>query len=379
MRLGVLLDRWSPGGGGMEAQTEALLRRALAAGDTAAMALLEGAAPPGIDTVRVDAPRGRPARDRALATEGPKRLREAGCDVVLAIRHAVECDVYLPRGGLVGDALAANDAARGGAGRWTRLARTLSGKHRFFAEAEALLLAKPEGPRVIALSRALQSRMRDVYPASARRVVVIPNGVDPERFDPEPLGETRRRLREGLGLGDAYVGLLIAHNPRLKGLETAIRAAARPEVGNLDPSFRLLVVGKPPDRALLRLAQRLGVRDRLVLHGPVPDSRPLYAAADVLVHPTWYDPCSTACLEALSMGVPVITTPVNGAAELMGQRGGIVVEEPGNPEALAVALRVLADASLRAVTADDARYLARRNRQATRLDQVLDVCRGAAR
>jgi glycosyltransferase involved in cell wall biosynthesis len=83
-------------------------------------------------------------------------------------------------------------------------------------------------------------------------------------------------------------------------------------------------------------------------------------------------------LEALSMGLPVITTPRNGAWELMAMRGGICVEAPGDVEGVAVALRVLADPALRTQTSEDARYVARKNRLATRLDQVLDVCRAAA-
>ena len=52
------------------------------------------------------------------------------------------------------------------------------------------------------------------------------------------------------------------------------------------------------------------------------------------------------------MGLPVITTPRNGVREVMGQRGGIVIEEPGNAEALATAIRVLADDELRAFTSE---------------------------
>ena len=79
------------------------------------------------------------------------------------------------------------------------------------------------------------------------------------------------------------------------------------------------------------------------------------------------------------MGLPVITTPPNGVRELMGSRGGIVLEEAGNPRSVAVALRVLADPALRAQTAEDARFIARAHPLGTALDRVLDVCRAAAR
>lgn len=77
------------------------------------------------------------------------------------------------------------------------------------------------------------------------------------------------------------------------------------------------------------------------------------------------------------MEVPVITTARNGVAEVMGARGGIVLERPGDADALARAIVVLADPALRGVTGEDARYLAEKTRLSTRLDRVIDVCLAA--
>ena len=137
----------------------------------------------------------------------------------------------------------------------------------------------------------------------------------------------------------------------------------------------LAVAGGSLPARLRKLARALGVAERVREVGLFDDSAPLYAAADLLLHPTYYDPCSLVCLEALAMGLPLITTPEGGIREVLGQRGGIVVEEAGNPEAIAAALRVLSDDEMRAFSSDDARYLALRNRERTRLDQVLDLCR----
>ena len=158
-----------------------------------------------------------------------------------------------------------------------------------------------------------------------------------------------------------------------------VRAMARPEVQGLAPAFHLVVAGGSLPADLRSLARRLGVGSRLHPVPHDPDPRRLYLAADVLVHPTFYDPCSLVCLEALAMALPVVTTPPNGVRELMGVRGGIVLEEPGSPEAVAVALRVLADPALRAQTAEDARFIAEAHTLNTALDRVLDVCRAAAR
>lgn len=377
MRLGVLLDRFDPSAGGAEAHTDALLRRAVETGDSAALASIEGEPPPGVERVPVPTARGgRPWRDRALAVDGEKALRDAGCDVVLAIRHALSCDVYLPHGGLVADAWAARDASRGGVGAVTRFFRRFSAKRAFFLEAERAVLAGRQGPTVVAVSRGLAERISQVYPAAKPRTVVVPNGVDGDRFDPGPFRGDRAALRRRFGVPeDAYVGLLLAHDPWLKGLATVLDAMSRPKVADLAPPFFLLVAGKRADASVIRRARRHGVEARVLTVGPVDDARPLYAASDVLVHPTWYDPCSLVCLEALAMGVPVVTTPRNGVWEQMAMRGGIAVEGPEDAEGVAVALRVLSDPALREQTSDDARYVALKTRLSTRLDAVLDVCR----
>jgi UDP-glucose:(heptosyl)LPS alpha-1,3-glucosyltransferase len=380
VRLGLLLDDVDPARGGAEAYAAALLERAAARGFDPLVARLEGRPPAGVAAVDVPGvPRSRPARDRAFAERGEAALRERGADVVLAFRHAPRCDVYFPHGGLVEDAWRAAAAARGGDGLWRRLAARVSRKRAFFLEAERAVLGASEGPRVLALSRALAARIGARYPAARGRTAVVQNGVDSDRFDPEAFREARVATRRAAGVpDDAYAGIHVSHNPALKGLPTALRAMVEPRLAEAAPDFRLFVVGRP-DAASRRLARRLGVADRVRFVGPVGDVRPWYAAADVLVHPTWHDPFSLVSLEAASMALPVVTTPADGFSELMGRRAGIVVEEPGNPSAVATALAVLADPHLRAETAEDARYLARANRLETRLDQALEACRGATR
>ncbi len=378
MKLGVLLDRLDGTPGGAEAHTVALVRRCVAQGDEAAIATLSGTAPDGVETLHVPAKGGRPERDEAFATQGEQMLRAAGCDVVFAIRHALACDVYLPHGGLVDLARERKDLAIGGASLGTRIARAFSRKHAFFLRAEQALLGAREGPQVIAVSDWIAGRIKARYPACASRITTVVNGVDADHFEPEAHAEAGAALRASWGLEAPLVGLLVAHHPLLKGVETAVRALAEPAVTEQARPVVLVVAGGVIPRRVRALARALGVADRLHAVAALADPRPLYAAADLLVHPTWYDPCSLVCLEALAMGLPVITTPCNGVREIMGRRGGIVLEEPGNAEALAVAMRVLADDEMRAFTRDDARYLALKNRESTRLDRILDICRARA-
>ena len=253
--------------------------------------------------------------------------KRQGCDVVLAIRHALDCDVYFPHGGLVQDARDAKDRAVGGPSFWTRVGRSFSRKHDFFIEAEHAMLGGAEGPLVIAVSNVLAERIKQVFPTVRERLVTVLNGVDPDHFSRASVADAGAALRAGYVAEGARVALLLAKNLRLKGAATAIEALARPVLDDVAAPVHLFIGGAALPRDLRRLAREHGVADRVHEVGAFDDPRPLYAAADVLVHPTWYDPCSLVCLEALAMELTVITTPQNGVRDVMGHKAGIVVEE----------------------------------------------------
>ena len=118
------------------------------------------------------------------------------------------------------------------------------------------------------------------------------------------------------------------------------------------------VVGGKRTAAYDRAAKRLGVADAVRFVGPVDDPTPYYAAADVYVQPTFYDPCSLVALEALACGLPVVTTRFNGAGELMtpGVHGEILAD-PADPVPLAAAMRAWLDPARRAAAGASAREL----------------------
>ncbi len=89
----------------------------------------------------------------------------------------------------------------------------------------------------------------------------------------------------------------------------------------------------------------LGVADHVCFAGPMHEPMRGYAAADALVHPTYYDACATVCLEAMACGLPVATSRNNGAvAYLEDGVGGVLFEMPCTRGVLGRALtRVLTD------------------------------------
>ena len=131
----------------------------------------------------------------------------------------------------------------------------------------------------------------------------------------------------------------IGQDFKRKGLMPALLALQRLN----EKPIRLTVVGKrqgyfPPE--LMR---------HVTFVGEVDDTVPLYRDADFFVLPTRHDPCSLVVLEALAMGVPVISTKFNGACEIMTDGvHGFVLDDPNDVEAIAHAMRKLLDPDLRA-------------------------------
>jgi UDP-glucose:(heptosyl)LPS alpha-1,3-glucosyltransferase len=107
-------------------------------------------------------------------------------------------------------------------------------------------------------------------------------------------------------------------------------------------------VGNPKYQKYARLAQRFGIADHIRFVGHCADMRQAYFAADFLVHPTFYDPCSLVVLEGLACGLPIITSRFNGASELLvnGQEG-FVIEDPNQIRKLAEVLDKLLDKETR--------------------------------
>jgi UDP-glucose:(heptosyl)LPS alpha-1,3-glucosyltransferase len=212
-------------------------------------------------------------------------------------------------------------------------------------------------PLVIVNSEMVRGHFQKYYGVPAEQVRIVRSSINPDRFNEQERPRRRAEWRSQWGIRpDEVVGAFIAMNYRLKGLEPLLRAL--PLVPRGRP-FRLLVAGHPRYGKYQRMAERLGVSDRVCFVGPQRDVQNCYFAADFLVHPTFYDPCSLVVLEALGCGLPVITTRFNGASELMQPpREGYVIEDPHDSSRLAWCLGQLLDPSRRAGCAQAARRAA---------------------
>ena len=185
---------------------------------------------------------------------------------------------------------------------------------------------------LIVNSSMVRDQMVAHYGLEKLQIRLVRNGVDLERFVPGP-----RSHRPTM--------VFVGDNARRKGLARALRALL------LMPGVALHVVGDVGWGARAQ-ARRLGLSDRVLFHGSVADPERIISQANVMVLPTHYDASANAVLEALACGVPVITTPTNGAAEFLPE-GWMTVDRPDEASVWAEALhRAMSEPGLPAICRD---------------------------
>lgn len=203
-------------------------------------------------------------------------------------------------------------------------------KRLFYQALEALTC--PIVGRYIVVSQALQQVLAG-QGVDARRISVIPNGVDTDVFRPVP--DAPRRLREELGLspGTRLVGMVARLHP-VKGHELFIRAAAvlvRQAAGG--PPVRFLIVGggEPSYRRQLEeLSQGLGLGASLLFLGEREDVPEVLSGLDVAVVPSRFEGFSLAAIEAMACGVPVVAAAVGALPEIVSDGVNGLLARPGD-------------------------------------------------
>jgi glycosyltransferase involved in cell wall biosynthesis len=209
---------------------------------------------------------------------------------------------------------------------------------------------------VIAISHYVASAFDPL--GRARRLTVIDNPLDTERFDPERLSVAAARERIGMGGEGPLLGEVGQITP-WKAQDDAIRILAI--VRREHPGARLLIVGEPKfvaaatrfdNRAFVRtlhgLADELGVADSVSWLGEREDVPEILRALDVALVPSWEEPFGRTVVEAMTMGLPVIATSVGGPGEVITDGHDGLLLAPRRPEAWAEATTALLTAPGRA-------------------------------
>jgi len=203
-----------------------------------------------------------------------------------------------------------------------------------------------EADRLIANTEEEARQLLHHYGADPRRTLVVPPGVDLDRFSP---GD-RAAARRALGIRpDAVVLMFVGRIQPLKAPDLLLAAAAQMLAD--DPSLRdrleVHVVGAPSGsgldapRQLEELAATLGIADLVRFVPPQPPHRlPLhFRAADVAVVPSHNESFGLVALEAQACGTPVVAAAVGGLMTAVQDGVSGVLVEGRNPADYAAAIR----------------------------------------
>ncbi len=261
-----------------------------------------------------------PSAARALALAAVARVVVAGggWDVVQSHERTLRQDIY-----------------RAGEGCHRAYLESMSDSrrrrplfHRVVLELERRVFAATA--HIVAISRRSAAEIADLYGVPRERLSVVYNGVELERFHPKNRGAQRYLARAEAGVAaDAWTLLFVGSGFERKGLDTVIDALAI----FADRSSRLIVIGRGATQAFRERAARLAVDTRIAWLGPRRDVERWYAAADVVVLPSRYEPFGNVHLEALASGVPVVASAAAGGAEAIvdGQSGAVVPSPSRSP------------------------------------------------
>ncbi len=208
---------------------------------------------------------------------------------------------------------------------WRRPFVGLGGFHRNLMKLEARTFDPANTRHLIVNSDMVKREVLEHFPFPASRIHLVRNGIDFDRYRRGQRTATRERF--GIKPDDTLL-LFVGSGWERKGLRFVLRAFHRLKA----PRVKLLVVGKgtPP----------FTIPHGTHFAGPMPDVENAYAAADLLLFLPIYEPASNVVAEALVCDLPVITSSLNGASEIITPRkNGTVIADPRDTDAVVAAIR----------------------------------------
>ncbi len=213
---------------------------------------------------------------------------------------------------------------------WARMNNFNDLRHRLIMHVEGRNLRKAK--KVIAMSKLVKNEIIKWHGVGAEKIEVVYSGVDTKLFNPKNKRKYKREIRENLGINKDEIVLLFVGSPfSRKGLNYLVEALFSVDYDN----YKLVILGKsfPGDtiEKYLKQAESFGVKDKIIYAGFSREVYKYFAAGDIFVFPTLYEPFGLVILEAMSSGLAVITSSPSycGAAELIeDNKSGMLLQNP---------------------------------------------------
>lgn len=384
MKIAIVVEWLDPARGGAETSTRQFIDRLIERG--IAVELFTRSPIPSAAGMNVHVfqsrKAGRGAGTAAFIEWAQKQIASSDCDLSHAFIPCLGADFYQPRGGLTAETIIRTAATRPtAAGRFLKtLAMRFNTRQRFLLNMEHYWLTSDRRPIVIAISNYVVQQLRDHYQYPDSHIRHVLNGVDITPAAPDERERNRNEIRRRFGVGqDDLLLLTVAHNYRLKGVAPLLEAVGQ-VVRRGKVKVKALVVGREAPQPWRRMAHRFGAGDAVVFTGPSDRIECFFHAADVLIHPTYYDPCSRVVLEAISHGLAIIGTRYDGATEVLEDGvSGFVLLSPAFVDLTVINIEALADPARRRKMAEAAGKQAAHVTMRRHADQVVSLYQDFAR
>ena len=368
MKIGLAIYYFNPKKGGAERYAYDLSTMLSKRGHDVFVFCAEGVRVPGVTLVRLNtAPFPRWLRSLSFALNHKKQVRRYGLDVVLGFGNTLELDVYQSHGGIqriwMEREIASYDNLNERRLKAFLLKNSIHQKMQRWIEEYPI--RKNRCTRIVAISDMIKQHMMGYYHVNEKKIDVVYNGVDTNRFRPPDVQP-----------GGPLKILFSAGNFRLKGLSPLLSALG--ELAKGTRSFQLLIMGRGRRERYNKIIERLNLKDRVTFLGEQASPETVYREAHILVHPTFYDACSLTTMEAMASGLPTITTKWNGASALISPDEGYVIDEPRNTADLISAIRSLFDEDKRKRMGHMARLKMEEYTMERNMKEMEKILKGAA-
>ena len=211
--------------------------------------------------------------------------------------------------------------------------------HRLILSIEKQSLENPKLRCLFTNSHMVKQEVLSYYKVDPSKIHVIHNGVEwyelQKEFD--TWVERKPTIASNIHLDPTtYHFLFIGNGYQRKGLDVLLQALAL--LGKED--FHLSVLGKEKKLSTyIDKTKKLGLAKKVSFYGQRSDVRKFYQLCDCLVIPSFYDPFANVTVEALAMGLFVISSKSNGGHEVLTPSNGLILDTLLDPTCLASALK----------------------------------------
>ncbi|HEX2579008.1 MAG TPA: glycosyltransferase family 4 protein [Rhabdochlamydiaceae bacterium] len=197
--------------------------------------------------------------------------------------------------------------------------------HRVMLKLEKATFEDPHLKGIIVNSHYVKNQVLQFYATDPAKIHVVHNGVEwlEMENDFNLSFSHKEKIAKELGLDPkVFQFLFVGHNFHRKGVSLLLKA-----LSSLPRNFHLSVVGTDKNlSAYQKQAAELGLAKNVTFFYSQSDTRPFYQVTDALVIPSHYDPFANVTVEALAMGLFVVSSDNNGGHEVLTPDSGITVD-----------------------------------------------------